>query len=140
MTRTSPRRRRWSRAGAGAMGTAIAVAMMAALLSAPAASSSPTTSAPASGVMWGAYANAKPGQTIFEAVTALENKVDREIAIANKYHPFTDHSYGFEAWQLDRAGAGLDEGVQGRLVRVAHGARQDLARLLDAGHPSESRG
>jgi hypothetical protein len=102
MTRTTLRRRRWSRWGVGALGTTISIAMLVALLTAPAASSAPTTSAPASGVMWGAYANAKPGQSIFDAVTSLENKVGRKLAIANKYHPFSDHSYGFEQWQLDR--------------------------------------
>lgn len=102
MTRTTLRRRRWSRWGAGALGTTVSIAMVVALLTAPAASSAQTTSAPASGVMWGAYANAKSGQTIFDAVTSLEKKVGRRLAIANKYHPFTDHSYNFEQWQLDR--------------------------------------
>jgi glycosyl hydrolase family 26 len=140
MTRTSLRRRRWSRAGAGAIGAAIAVAMVTALLSAPAASSAPTTSAPASGVMWGAYANAKPGQTIFEAVTSLEGKVDREIAIANKYHPFTDHSYGFEAWQLDRGQLPLiswrgtdDTPDEHRASKIAAGQFDDVIKAAADG-------
>jgi uncharacterized membrane protein YgcG len=102
MTRTTPPRRRWSRWGAGALGTTISIAMLAALLSAPAASSTPTRKRPAFRLMWGAYANATSGQSIFEAVKSLEKKVGRRLAIANKYHPFSDHSYGFEQWQLDR--------------------------------------
>ena len=102
MTRTTLRRHRWYRWGAGALGTAISIAMLAALVTAPAASSTPTSTRPAFRLMWGAYANAKPGQSIFEAVTSLEKEVGRKLAIANKYHPFSDHSYGFEQWQLAR--------------------------------------
>ncbi len=95
-------RRRWSGWGIGAIGTIATMAMIAALVAAPAASSAPTTSAPASGVMFGAYANAKGGQSLDQAVTSLENKIGRKLAIVNKYHPFSDHSYGFEQWQLGR--------------------------------------
>ncbi|MEO8475510.1 MAG: glycosyl hydrolase [Actinomycetota bacterium] len=140
MTRTALRRRRWSRWGAGALGTTISIAMLAALLTAPAAFSAPTTSAPATGVMWGAYANAKSGQSIFDAVTSLEGKVGRKLAIANKYHPFTDHSYTFEQWQLDRgqlpliSWRGTDDTPDGnRAVKIAAGQYDDVIRAAADG-------
>jgi hypothetical protein len=140
MTRTTLRRRRWSRWGAGALGTTISLAMLVALVTAPAASSAPTTSAPASGVMWGAYANAKSGQSIFDAVTSLEGEVGRKIAIANKYHPFSDHSYKFEQWQLDRgqlpmiSWRGTDATPDGnRAADIAAGKYDDVIRAAADG-------
>jgi len=140
MTCTTVRRRRWTRWGTGALGSMISFAMLTALVTAPAASSAPTTSAPASGVMWGAYANAKSGQSIFDAVTSLEGKVGREIAIANKYHPFTDRSYKFEQWQIDRgqlpmiSWRGTDTTPDGnRAAKIAAGQYDDVIKAAADG-------
>jgi len=52
---------------------------------------------PANGAYFGAYVQSRGSQTPTQAVNSFQKLVGRKIKIVNKYHPFSDHSYRFEA-------------------------------------------
>jgi hypothetical protein len=52
--------------------------------------------APASGVLFGAYVNDRAGLSQLGTVQQLESMLGRKLAIVNKYHPFSSTSFGYE--------------------------------------------
>jgi hypothetical protein len=60
-------------------------------------SASARVNVPRRGTWFGAYIQASGGRDQFESVRAFERMVGRHVRVVNKYHPFTDHNFDFEA-------------------------------------------
>jgi hypothetical protein len=79
------------------VGASIITALLAGALLWAGAGAASATKAPRHGAYFGAYVQADGGRSQTAAVSAFQRLVDRKIKITNKYHPFSDHNYGFEA-------------------------------------------
>jgi hypothetical protein len=78
------------------VGASIVTALLAGALLWAGAGVATATKAPRHGAYFGAYVQSKGGQSQIGAVRSFERLIGRKAKIVNKYHPFSDHSYGFE--------------------------------------------
>ena len=79
------------------VGASLVTALLAGALLWAGAGMASAVTVPARGAYFGAYVQSKGGQTPMEAVHSFERLIGRKAKIVNKYHPFSDRSYGFEA-------------------------------------------
>jgi hypothetical protein len=112
-----------------------------ALPRAGAAGRTPGPLAPAEGVLFGAHVQTPDGVHPYEAVTALESKLGRALAIDHYYHPFDEpFPDGREAW--DVAGGRIPMISWGKTytTEINSGRHDDLVRvrarsIRDLGQP-----
>ncbi|MEO8475972.1 MAG: hypothetical protein ABI572_02840 [Actinomycetota bacterium] len=79
------------------VGASIITALLAGALLWAGAGVASAVTVPADGAYFGAYVQSQGSQAPMDAVNSFERLVGRKIKVVNKYHPFTDHSYRFEA-------------------------------------------
>jgi hypothetical protein len=117
------------------VGASIVTALLTAALLWAAAGTASAVRVPRKGAYFGAYVQARSGQSQFESVRSFQRLIGRKIKVVNKYHPFTDHSYRFEADLLATGHIPMiswratDDAIDGhRAEKIANGEYDSLIR------------